>query len=27
VVHAGHEPSFGKARLGEIVASYLARWE
>ncbi len=25
-VHGGHDPSFGKARLDEIVTSYLARW-
>ena len=27
VVHAGHDPSFGKARLREIAATYLAKWE
>lgn len=26
-VHGGHDPSFGKARLDEIVATYLARWQ
>jgi glyoxylase-like metal-dependent hydrolase (beta-lactamase superfamily II) len=26
VVHAGHDPSFGRARLREIAARYLARW-
>jgi glyoxylase-like metal-dependent hydrolase (beta-lactamase superfamily II) len=26
IVHAGHDPSFGKARLDEIIASYRARW-
>lgn len=26
VVHAGHDPSFGKARLREISESYLTRW-
>ncbi|MCY1286728.1 Hydroxyacylglutathione hydrolase [compost metagenome] len=25
-VHAGHEPSFGRARLREIADRYLARW-
>ena len=27
VVHAGHDPSFGKQRLREIASSYLARWD
>jgi glyoxylase-like metal-dependent hydrolase (beta-lactamase superfamily II) len=27
IVHAGHEPSFGKERLREIAASYLAKWD
>jgi glyoxylase-like metal-dependent hydrolase (beta-lactamase superfamily II) len=26
VVHAGHDPSFGKERLGEIVRAHLAKW-
>jgi glyoxylase-like metal-dependent hydrolase (beta-lactamase superfamily II) len=26
-VHAGHDPSFGKARLRTIAESYLARWD
>lgn len=26
VVHAGHDPSFGKQRLHEIARSYLTRW-
>ena len=27
VVHAGHDPSFGKARLDEIARAYLKKWE
>ncbi len=27
IVHGGHDPSFGKARLDEIVGEYLARWQ
>lgn len=27
VVHAGHDPSFGKERLRAIVDTYLARWD
>ncbi|HEX7454213.1 MAG TPA: MBL fold metallo-hydrolase [Polyangiaceae bacterium] len=27
VVHAGHDPSFGKERLREIARAYLAKWE
>ena len=27
VVHGGHEPSFGRARLIEICDTYLAKWE
>jgi glyoxylase-like metal-dependent hydrolase (beta-lactamase superfamily II) len=26
VVHAGHDPSFGRERLDEIIDSYLGRW-
>jgi glyoxylase-like metal-dependent hydrolase (beta-lactamase superfamily II) len=26
VVHAGHDPSFSKGRLDEIIARYLKRW-
>ncbi|WP_267461382.1 hypothetical protein [Aureimonas sp. SA4125] len=26
IVHAGHDPSFGKDRLGAIIATYRARW-
>jgi glyoxylase-like metal-dependent hydrolase (beta-lactamase superfamily II) len=26
VVHAGHDPSFGRDRLRSIAQSYLARW-
>ncbi|WP_146343833.1 MBL fold metallo-hydrolase [Phaeobacter marinintestinus] len=26
VVHGGHDPHFGKARLDEIVETYLAKW-
>jgi hypothetical protein len=26
VIHAGHEPSFGRARLAEIANDYLRRW-
>lgn len=26
IVHAGHDPSFGKERLDEIIDRYLARW-
>lgn len=26
IIHAGHDPSFGPARLGEIVDRYLALW-
>lgn len=26
VVHAGHDPSFGKARLDEIIDHYMERW-
>lgn len=27
VVHAGHDPSFGKERLHEIARAYLTRWD
>ena len=27
VVHAGHDPSFGKQRLREIASAYLAKWD
>jgi glyoxylase-like metal-dependent hydrolase (beta-lactamase superfamily II) len=27
VVHAGHDPSFGKDRLREIARAYLAKWD
>jgi glyoxylase-like metal-dependent hydrolase (beta-lactamase superfamily II) len=27
VVHAGHDPSFGRARLREIARAYLAQWD
>jgi glyoxylase-like metal-dependent hydrolase (beta-lactamase superfamily II) len=27
IVHAGHDPSFGRARLREIAEDYLARWQ
>jgi glyoxylase-like metal-dependent hydrolase (beta-lactamase superfamily II) len=27
VVHAGHDPSFGKQRLREIATAYLAKWD
>ena len=27
VVHAGHDPSFGKERLREIARAYLAKWD
>lgn len=27
VVHAGHDPSFGRRRLHEIVDDYMARWD
>lgn len=27
MVHAGHEPSFGRDRLREIVRAYLASWD
>lgn len=26
VVHGGHDPSFGKARMDEIIESYLSKW-
>ncbi len=26
IVHAGHDPSFGKARLDAIIAAYRVRW-
>lgn len=27
VVHAGHDPSFGRQRLREIAHAYLAKWD
>ena len=27
IVHAGHDPSFGKERLREIARAYLAKWD
>ena len=27
IVHAGHDPSFGKERLREIAQTYLAKWD
>ncbi|MFK7762086.1 MAG: MBL fold metallo-hydrolase [Roseobacter sp.] len=27
IVHGGHDPRFGKARLDEIVESYLTKWD
>lgn len=27
IVHGGHDPSFGKARLDQIVGEYLALWQ
>jgi hypothetical protein len=27
VVHGGHDPSFGAARMAEIIARYRAIWE
>ncbi len=27
IVHAGHDPSFGKQRLREIARGYLSKWD